>query len=126
MTDTDTSAEAVERLAEFYFDRASFGFIYGGTTVEGAQEWNAMMKTRAAQAHATLRALLARAEKADAERDRLRAERDEAREVLRGALAAMQAIHPDARGDMTDARIASLWNAALAAAEALLKEAGHD
>ena len=106
MTDTtDTSAEAVERPARVH---------------EGA------VVTVSEMTAATLRALLARAEKADAERDRLRAERDEAREVLRGALAAMQAIHPDARGDMTDARIASLWNAALAAAEALLKEAGHD
>jgi len=51
---------------------------------------------------------------------RLRAELAAAREALRAAGAAMEALHPDAAGDMSDADYARLWNATHEAIRAAL------
>ena len=51
---------------------------------------------------------------------KLRAELAAAREALRAAGAAMEALHPDAAGDMSDADYARLWNATHEAIRAAL------
>ena len=57
--DTPTpAAEAVERMAEFFDDRACFGFAPGyAPGSEGAAAWDALMKRRAAETAVMLRAL---------------------------------------------------------------------
>ena len=70
MTETDTSPEACERLAGFFFDRASYGFT--SARPEAATAWDRRMKQRAQEAHDIIRALAA-------ERDVLRAQLTTAR-----------------------------------------------
>jgi hypothetical protein len=77
MTTTDTSAEAVERLAAFH---ALSVQRYDADEESG-------LRACAHMTAATLRALLARAERAEAERDRLRAEVEVARRDEREACA---------------------------------------
>jgi hypothetical protein len=49
--------EAVERMSEFYVDRAEFGFISHGAQ-DPVPEWGELMKRRAGETAAMLRELL--------------------------------------------------------------------
>lgn len=71
MTGSETGAVAVERLAGFFLDRASFGFKCAAP--EDAPMWDALMKQRAQEAYTTLRTLAA-------ERDTLSEQLNAARE----------------------------------------------
>lgn len=87
----DISREACERLAEFFFDRASFGFVYGGTNC--VDEWDVLVKTRAKEAVTTIRALRSELDKAEAKVDCCRASNTgyvAENDALRAALTAVE------------------------------------